>query len=782
MARLKIINGVNAGESVDLKGPQTLLGRHSSCDVVLSAGKVSRQHARIVREEDNFFLEDLRSRNGTFVNGRRVESRTVLHDGDRIELADCLLAFRTGNGSTPAVAARPDRSETIDTSRARPSADSPAPHIVRSIDALDEERLGVNAAAKLRAMLELWRQIGGSLDLDDVLNRVLEGAFAIFPQAERGYVLLAEGVRGRLEPRALKLRRDEQGFAVTIRPISRTITQRVMTEQKAILSSDVQSDDRFVQSESVLDFEIRSMMCAPLIGPSRRALGLVYLDTQEANQEFTETDLDLLLSISTLAAQAVEYTRVHRALLEERQAAEEAVRASEARFRAVWDNSADAMRLTDGDGFIIAVNRAYCDIVGLPAADLEGRLFTDSRSEAEGRPELLREYRAQFQERSIARHEERTATFRSGRTADLQVTNSLIEVEPGSFVLLSIFRDLTDKKQTETALRVSEERFGTVLDEATIGIAVADARGYIVQINPAFERIVSGRESELLGRDLLEVLQLADEGERSGLAAALFDGRRSEYRAHKRYQREAGQDVWVNLTLSVVRDVDERLVHLIALLEDVSDRRRLEREVADQAVAEQQRIGQELHDELGQILTGMNYLSSSLASRLKSAGVAEAEAAEQVTRGIQQALTQVRTIAKGLVPVEIDKDGLRIALHDLAARIQEIYGTTCSFKCSEAITVEDNATAVHLYHIAQEAITNAIKHGNATRIEVHLQKNQQQISLTIRDNGSGMPVDGDKPSGVGLRIMRYRAGVIGAALHVKSSPGQGTTVSCILEQ
>ena len=778
MARLKILSGANVGESIELSAPQVLLGRHSSCDVVITAGKVSRQHARIVREGNEFLLEDLHSRNGTFVNGQRVENRVRLNNGDRIELADSVLTFQSNNGSS-AVVEEQERPDSREITKVPAPAEPSPPHIVQSLDATDVERLGINAAAKLRVMLELSRRIGASLNLDEVVNGVLEGAFQIFPQAERGYILLAGGPKGRLELKALKLRRDEQGFAVTIRPISRTITQAVMSEQKAILSSDAQSDQRFVQSESVLDFEIRSMMCAPLIGPSRQAVGLIYIDTSEVDREFTETDLDILLSVSALAAQSIEYARLHEKLLEERKAADEAVRASEARFRAVWDNSADAMRLTDKTGVVIAVNRAYCEITGLPAQELEGRLFTEAYADDDGL-EALREYRARFQSASMPVREERTQRFRSGRSVELQITSSLIEVEPHSFVQLSIFHDLTERKQAETALRASEERFGAVLDESTIGIAVADGRGYIVQINPAFERIVGAAEAELLGRDLIEVLWPGEGSSRSAPPASLFESGGSEYRAQRRFQRRNGDDVWVNLTLSVIREPDGRLLHLIALLEDVSDRKRLEREVADQSVAEQRRIGQELHDDLGQVLTGLNYMSQTLAKRLKGAGVPEAEAAEQVAEGIQGALTQVRTIARGLVPVEIDqKEGLRTALEDLATRTTKIYGIECRLECPPEISLREGASAVHLYHIAQEAVTNAIKHGHARRIEIQLRTSPRETVLAVIDNGAGMQASGE--AGIGLRIMRYRAGVIGATLDIRSKPGEGTIVRCTLE-
>ena len=165
-------------------------------------------------------------------------------------------------------------------------------------------------------MLEINRNLGSSLDLDEVLPRILESLFRIFPQADRGYILLATDRDGELEARAIKDRRDDAGEPITLNPVSHTIAQRVIQEGKAILSEDVAADTRFDVSESVLDIPVRSVMCAPMIGPSRKPLGVIHIYTEDPSRQFGEADTEVLVGVAMLAGQAIEHAHSHAALLE----------------------------------------------------------------------------------------------------------------------------------------------------------------------------------------------------------------------------------------------------------------------------------------------------------------------------------------------------------------------------------------------------------------------------------------------------------------------------------
>lgn len=309
MATLKVIAGETAGRSYELVDEQTVLGRHALCQVVLPTRVVSRQHARILRQNAAYFLEDLQSLNGTMLNDRAVEGRVRLQHGDRIRISNIEMVFCEREGDLPDTT----QHSLQDTPRRDATQAAPAT-IVTSLD-LRQQRSEVASQAKLSALLEISRDLGSSLDLNDVLPRILDGLFRIFPQADRGYVLLADA-QGRLEPCAIKDRRDDAGESITISPLSTNIAQRVLAEGQAILSADVTTDQRFDMRDSVLEVPVRSLLCAPLIGPSHKPLGVIHIETERADAQFGEQDLEVLASVAMLAGQAVELARSHAALLE----------------------------------------------------------------------------------------------------------------------------------------------------------------------------------------------------------------------------------------------------------------------------------------------------------------------------------------------------------------------------------------------------------------------------------------------------------------------------------
>jgi len=319
MAQLRIVGGRDADQTFKLAAHQTLLGRHPNCHIVLPKDEVSRLHARIVCEGGAYFLEDLQSGNGTFLNGMRVTSRRPLRDGDQIAICDYLLEFHTANPAAPVAdsfGSSPLKQTSAGLPRSLPSSPPAKRVTVLESQASTDLAIEQNAASKLRAMQEMVRTLGASLALDDVLNRVLDTVFHLFPQADRGHIFLIEEGGGSLRPCAVKLRQDDGGLSATLTPISRTIAERVLNERKGILTTDAVKDERFEKSQSVFDLVLRSLMCAPLMGPAGKPLGILQLDSHDPSHSFDEQDLDVLVSAATLAGQAVEYARMHVSLLE----------------------------------------------------------------------------------------------------------------------------------------------------------------------------------------------------------------------------------------------------------------------------------------------------------------------------------------------------------------------------------------------------------------------------------------------------------------------------------
>lgn len=195
---------------------------------------------------------------------------------------------------------------------------------------------------------------------------------------------------------------------------------------------------------------------------------------------------------------------------------------------------------------------------------------------------------------------------------------------------------------------------------------------------------------------------------------------------------------------------------------------------------EQERLGQELHDTLGPQLTGISMLAASLHQRLQSRSADETELAAKLLARIEQTKSDTRALAKGLMPVECDAEGLMSALLDLSEQTEETHGITCWFDCDEVVTVPDNFTATRLYRIAKEAVHNAVKHAQPGEIVISL-SNERALTLQVRDDGCGMTVD-SKDRGDGIRIMRHRCEVIGGEIDIRPGTNGGTVVTCSIEK
>ena len=223
---------------------------------------------------------------------------------------------------------------------------------------------------------------------------------------------------------------------------------------------------------------------------------------------------------------------------------------------------------------------------------------------------------------------------------------------------------------------------------------------------------------------------------------------------------------------------DVHFVQAVAhVLAAAIDRRGLEEELLKAGDAERARIGQDLHDDLCQQLTGIELRTEVLKHRLADLPAAREET-EKIGGYIRVAMLHARTLAHGLSPVEFEVNGLMSALHELAARIAELFSVACDFRCDSPVLIADPFTATHLYRIAQEAISNAIRHGRARRVAVSLAPLPEGGVLTVEDDGVGCSTTIWESTGMGLRTMHYRSEMIGATLRIGPAAGGGTAVIC----
>jgi signal transduction histidine kinase len=216
------------------------------------------------------------------------------------------------------------------------------------------------------------------------------------------------------------------------------------------------------------------------------------------------------------------------------------------------------------------------------------------------------------------------------------------------------------------------------------------------------------------------------------------------------------------------------------LREEIRERSRLEKELLEVAESEQRRIGHDLHDSLGQHLTATALAGKILAKKLAGKSAAESAAADRVIAMVEEAIELTRKLARSLHPIELRSDGLEDALQNLAANISKAFNVSCRFQQSKTIVLNDPKAGVHLYRIAQEAASNAIRHGRARNILISLDATSESIMLAVTDDGIGLPADARAKKGMGLRIMDYRADLIGAAFDIQNLPAGGARAVCVL--
>jgi serine phosphatase RsbU (regulator of sigma subunit) len=273
---------------------------------------------KITSHEGNFYLEDLNSRNGTYLNGRPIFKPQPLKEGDEIGICDLSFVFHVNppepNLTTSSIPRRnaEDMATLIDDEQLTAGSS-----VLTRMDLSSGSTglgLQVNTEAKLKALLEISQNLSRTLELNDVLPKLLDGLFKIFPQADRGFIVLKDPRTSRLVPRAVKCRNAEE---TEVLRISRTIVHSVMESKQAILSADAAADSRFNMAESIVDFKIRSMMCAPLITGEGDALGVIQIDTNDRRKWFNREDLDVLAGVACQAAFAVENAQLHDMALRE---------------------------------------------------------------------------------------------------------------------------------------------------------------------------------------------------------------------------------------------------------------------------------------------------------------------------------------------------------------------------------------------------------------------------------------------------------------------------------
>lgn len=425
-----------------------------------------------------------------------------------------------------------------------------------------------------------------------------------------------------------------------------------------------------------------------------------------------------------------------------------------------------------------------------------------------------------FAKRALAGEQvtfENQIALSSGRSWWVMATFVPVADADGTVMGFFIFAtDITERKQAGESLQKLneslEQRTGelheqsewlrAILNTAADAIITIDRKGTIQGINPATERMFGYASEELLGQNVKVLMPPPFRDEHDGYLARYLETGQTRIIGIGREvsgRRKDGSIFPVDLAVSEI----DHMGLFTGVLRDISERKELQRQVLEISVNEQRRIGQELHDGTQQELTGLSLIAGTLLDVLKSIPEERTDAHStwhfgqatysrladfcmKLNQGLANANLNVRQLSHGILPAQIDAHGLRSALEELAATTNELSRIDCRFECHQPVAVANNTVATNLYRVAQEAVTNALRHSHATNITISLTRTDGHLELIVRDNGVGFDPSSiatqsaNSNHHMGLRIMDYRANLIGGTLRIGRAEPSGTIVRCLV--
>ncbi len=469
----------------------------------------------------------------------------------------------------------------------------------------------------------------------------------------------------------------------------------------------------------------------------------------------------------------------------------------------------------DHRGFIQQINRTAANFIGIPQTELIGKPFV--------------QFIATRDIQKFVAHLRQTLQGASRRPSEVRLRphgNEAIVVQlcsttlhlPGSAqpICRTALTDITERRLAEEALRESKECFRIMTETAPVLVWMTGADGQCTYFNKNWLEFTGRSLKEDLGQGWLEVVHPDERQRFLDVYASAFQ-EREKFTFEFRLRRNDKQYRWFLSTAvprftpakafagylgsciditerkeaeemrrQILEDleilVQERTANLKAanrkLRREVVARKRLEKQIVEVADSEKRRIGNDLHDGLGQQLTGISFLSKLLEQKLTSKSLPESTDAARVHQLLSQALNHTRELARGLHVVELDAGGFTNALQELRSQVEALFCISCQMRIDKSVRIDDPAVATHLFRITQEAVNNAIKHGNAKSVSISLTKADKKITLAIKDDGAGFPATTSGRKGMGLHTMRYRSEMIRGTFEIQRPLEGGTLVLC----
>jgi two-component system sensor kinase FixL len=455
---------------------------------------------------------------------------------------------------------------------------------------------------------------------------------------------------------------------------------------------------------------------------------------------------------------------------------EQILHASEDKYRALVENADCIILRMNTNGKITFFNEfaqkffGYTEreilgknIVGtiIPKIDKSGRKFSKIAGAIRRYPKRYTTY-------------ENETICKNGRHVWVVWANKAIRNETKNMTeILCVGHDITQRKQMENELRL----LAAVVRNSNDAIMVQDLKGNIISWNLGAERMYGYRKAEAMKLNASRMIPEHKRNEMQSLIEKLKKKGNIDCSETMRLTKD-GRILHVSLTATLLRNEAEKPSVVTITERDITERRHLENEILEITERERKLIGQEMHDSMGQVLTGVAVKSKGLALKLKSKALTESKGALAISKLASLAITQMRDLARMLYPVDIEAGGLVTALQSLASNAEKILDVKCRFLCKKPVSMNNLIEAKQLYRIAQEAVTNAAKHGKAKNVSIELHSTEELCILSVKNDGLAFQKSSCPNNGLGLKIMEYRANLMGGILDIRKGKKNGTVVTC----
>ncbi|TCK59459.1 PAS domain-containing sensor histidine kinase [Seleniivibrio woodruffii] len=422
----------------------------------------------------------------------------------------------------------------------------------------------------------------------------------------------------------------------------------------------------------------------------------------------------------------------------------------------------------DPDSRMIGVNKGFEEFLGYSREEFLSMRFHDLLAEGVDIHESIFPV---FKRTGIVKNITWKMKKKNGDVITVLLYGRAVYDADGNFAQArGIILNITDRVNADEALKKSEQEKALILDVMSDCIIYYDTDMRVIWANRVASKLSGIPVENIAGKYCYEICH-----KEKGFCRGCPVGHPMMSKEPQSGEVRAAGMVFHILTHPVLSEKGD-FVGLVQVIRDITEQKMLERQILEMLSNERKKIGNDLHDGLGQVLTGISFLATALQQELKHKLPSESSSASDIVEYTKKALNMMRSVINGLCPVSEDEQGLMSALENMASGVEKIYGIKCGYVCRKPVIIADYEVCNHLYFIAHEAMTNAVKHSGCSQINIFITKNFDQLRLEISDNGVGMADCRKSLNGQGLRIMKYRASIIGADIDIINNISGGTSV------